>query len=256
MDKSIAPQLCHRAVFSDMNNKIENLNRSLHKIRGMGSYSPETWESFYASWAQRVCDIGLNPQFTPLFKPLHLDRDKIQSINGQIFKWLKISDIVKHHKAVQRLLYETPSRFPTIWYDNEKSGIYYTLETLDKCRKDKELIVAALVCASYQTHFNNRPSRIDFFSNEARTAMRLFKCLATQKLWNADVNPRYHHAHSTVLPNYLYPEQFRLEISYDVKYFLALEHSILLTSHRPIVYEFHDHPDPFILKLLQEETTG
>jgi len=224
--------------------RIERLNLSLKKA--------ETWETFYRSWEYVIDDIGLDIHIDPLFTPIyiHIRPGDLSNIYmpRPALGWLKASDITEHRRKLQRLYSEFPSNPNVIMHriENESSGISRTLDILYACRHDKELVVATLVCASYQTHLNNRVSDWDDLYGKSKYAMDLLHSLAQLKLIDAGIDPSYYHAHTTVLPIQLSPWKLDLESLRSVKYFLALEHAILLTAYTPVLYEFCERPGPFI----------
>ncbi|MBV7334628.1 hypothetical protein KFU94_41605 [Chloroflexi bacterium TSY] len=211
------------------------------------------WQTVFALWQKRISNqtISLEPLFTCV--PVH-DPAMLQDRPTTFSWWPRKPTHYAKQKEIQRYLDNFPgTQGPLHWYEHTRKGEIDTLNYLWSVHDDLEKVAAVLIAASLFTRL--RSSRYRY----PRDTWPSISCVQVLEIWaykawqGNDYYAGWHNSCTQVLPELNEDYTCELNSLEDVIYYLADEHTTVLTNFAPVAIEFVPEHDPAIEAELSAE---
>lgn len=210
------------------------------------------WEMVYRTWHSRI--RGYPVTLEPLFTEIRVHDPAYPVGRKEVLSWCPEKKINNFQLDLQRHYDNHPGTNGPTNPCECRQGELITLNYLWAHKDNIEIIAAALINASLFTRMHSSRGHYPLDYWPRHYCVEALDRLAA-KVWdNGGDYPHWQHYHTKVLPDKKWDYVYKIDDIHGIVSFLAEEHALVLLNYRPVSIVFKEKRDPFVEKILNDES--
>lgn len=213
-----------------------------------------TWPAVYSTWLQRFNDFAPWPR--SIFQILPVVDDARTSGRPPSRSWWPTERLKELHLEFQRHLDQYPGTNGPVdpAPGSVSKGEQQTLEYLHEVKDDPEALCAVLFAASLFPRTDSTRGRFPHENWPSYECVTHLQDLADSKRGRLRFDEGWHYSSTKALPFRSNDRDYRISEMAGLIRYIAEEHAVVLLSYTPVEISFVATRDPFIGKVLQQES--